>query len=97
MDSQPFKPSRFHWFALWLLVISVGINYLDRGNLSVALSSIERDIHLNQDQLGQLGTAFFVSYSLLPDCRRQIDRSMERELGLCDRISVVVGRNRLMG
>jgi len=65
MDSQPLKPSRFHWFALWLLVISVGINYLDRGNLSVALSSIERDIHLNKDQLGQLGTAFFVTYSLL--------------------------------
>lgn len=65
MDRKPLKPSQLHWIALILLVISVGINYLDRGNLSVALSNIERDIHLNRDQLGLLGTAFFVTYSLL--------------------------------
>jgi MFS family permease len=64
MASKPLKPTNFQWFALILLTISVGINYLDRGNLSVALSHIQRDVHLNQDQLGLLGTAFFLSYSL---------------------------------
>jgi MFS family permease len=59
------KPSRLLWFALILLVLSVGINYLDRGNLSVSLRSIEGEFHLNKDQLGLLGTAFFVSYALL--------------------------------
>ena len=51
--------------ALVLLAISFLINYVDRGNLSVALSSIEKDIHLGKDQLGVLGMAFFVSYSFL--------------------------------
>ena len=64
MASTPLKPSTFHWFALLLLTISVGINYLDRGNLSVALSHIQRDIHLDQHRLGLLGGAFFLTYSL---------------------------------
>src|SRR5580693_3429127 len=59
------KPTWLHWTILALLSLSVGINYVDRGNLSVALSSIEKDIHLGQDQLGVLGMAFFVSYSFL--------------------------------
>ena len=63
MASKPLKPSNFHWFALILLTVSVGINYLDRGNLSVALSHIQRDIHLDEHRLGLLGTAFFLSYS----------------------------------
>jgi ACS family D-galactonate transporter-like MFS transporter len=64
MGAAPLKPSRLHWFALILLIISVGINYLDRGNISVALRHIQRDIHLDQRELGLLGTAFFVTYSL---------------------------------
>jgi MFS family permease len=59
------KPTWLHWVLLTLLAISVAINYIDRGNLSVALSSIEKDIHLTKDQLGILGMAFFVSYSFL--------------------------------
>ena len=58
------KPSVFQWSALALLTISVGINYLDRGNLSVALSHIQRDIHLDEHRLGLLSGAFFVTYSL---------------------------------
>jgi MFS transporter, ACS family, D-galactonate transporter len=64
MSATQLKPSRFHWFALTLLIISVGINYLDRGNIAVALSSIQREIHLDDRQLGLLGTAFFLTYSL---------------------------------
>jgi MFS family permease len=60
-----FRPTALHWSILALLSLSVGINYIDRGNLSVALSSIEHDIHLGKDQLGLLGMAFFVSYSFL--------------------------------
>jgi ACS family D-galactonate transporter-like MFS transporter len=64
MQSKPLKPTSFHWFALVLLTISVGINYLDRGNLSVALSHIQRDVHLDEHRLGLLGGAFFLTYSL---------------------------------
>jgi MFS family permease len=63
MASKPLKPTSFHWFALGLLVVSVGINYLDRGNLSVALSHIQRDVHLDEHRLGLIGCAFFVTYS----------------------------------
>ncbi len=65
MTIAPRRPTSLQWFALALLTISVGINYLDRGNLSVALSSIEREVHLTKDQLGLLGTAFFVTYAFL--------------------------------
>lgn len=63
--SDRLKPTWLHWIVLALLSLSVAINYVDRGNLSVALSNIEKDIHLNQDQLGVLGMAFFVSYSFV--------------------------------
>ena len=59
------KPRAIHWAALILLVISVCINYIDRGNLSVAGKSIESDLRLGQQQLGLLFSAFFWSYSLL--------------------------------
>ena len=59
------KPKAIHWVALILLVISVCINYIDRGNLSVAAKSIENDLHLSQEQLGVLFGGFFWSYSLL--------------------------------
>lgn len=64
MASTLLKPSRLHWFGLILLTVSIGINYLDRGNLSVALSHIQRDIHLDQERLGRLSMAFFLTYSL---------------------------------
>ena len=43
------RPSWLHWAVLALLSISVAINYVDRGNLSVALSNIEKDIQLGKD------------------------------------------------
>jgi MFS family permease len=52
------------WFALALLVISVCINYADRGNLGVAAKSLERELHLGQDQLGTLLGAFSLTYAL---------------------------------
>ncbi|MBV9306214.1 MAG: MFS transporter [Acidobacteriaceae bacterium] len=64
MQSEHSRPHWLHWLALGLLVLSVGINYIDRGNLGVAASSIERDLHFPPDKLGLLSTAFFLTYSL---------------------------------
>lgn len=61
-ESLP-KPRGLHWFALTLLVISVCINYADRGNLGVAARSLELELHLGKDQLGQLLGAFSLTYS----------------------------------
>ncbi len=63
MQTDHLRPHRLHWLALGLLVISVGINYIDRGNLGVAARSIEEDLHFAPDKLGVLLGAFFFTYS----------------------------------
>lgn len=48
---------------LILLTISVAINYLDRGALSVAAPLIVRELQFSPTQMGLLFSAFFWSYS----------------------------------
>jgi MFS family permease len=48
---------------LILLTLSVAINYLDRGALSVAAPLIIKDLNLSPAQMGLLFSAFFWSYS----------------------------------
>ncbi|MBV9295584.1 MAG: MFS transporter [Acidobacteriaceae bacterium] len=52
-----------HWIALALLVLSVCINYADRGNLGVAAKSIESELHVRPDQLGILLGSFSLTYA----------------------------------
>jgi MFS family permease len=49
---------------LILLVLSVAINYLDRGVLSVSAPLIQRELSLSPTQMGLLFSAFFWSYSV---------------------------------
>lgn len=49
---------------LILLVLSVVINYLDRGILSVSAPLLRRDLSLAPEQMGLLFSAFFWSYSV---------------------------------
>lgn len=65
MSEITVRPRAIHWVALTLLVISVCINYIDRGNLSVAAKSIESDLQVSPGQLGVLFGGFFWTYSLL--------------------------------
>ena len=46
-------------------VISVTINYLDRGALSVAAPAISRELNFSASQMGSLFSVFFWSYSTL--------------------------------
>jgi len=55
--------TRVEWVALALLVVSIGINYIDRGNLSVAGVALKDELHLNGTQLGWLLSAFFWTYA----------------------------------
>src|SRR5690348_4747835 len=57
------KPRSLHWIALALLVISVCINYADRGNLGVAAKSIQGELQLSLDQLGFMLGAFSLTYA----------------------------------
>ena len=63
METAAARPRTLHWTALALLVVSVCINYVDRGNLGVAARSIESDLHFRPENLGLLLGAFFWTYS----------------------------------
>jgi MFS transporter, ACS family, D-galactonate transporter len=51
--------------ALALLAICVLINYVDRGNLSVAAPLLQRELGLSPSQLGILFAAFFTTYTAM--------------------------------
>jgi MFS family permease len=49
---------------LALLVLSIFINYIDRGNLSIAAPMLKDELHISASQLGGLLSAFFWSYAI---------------------------------
>src|ERR1700719_2050084 len=51
--------------ALFLLTVSFIINYIDRGNISVAGPLIKHDFRLSDSELGILFAAFFVTYTAM--------------------------------
>jgi ACS family D-galactonate transporter-like MFS transporter len=51
--------------ALFLLTVSFIINYVDRGNISVAGPLIKLDFHLSDSELGILFSAFFCTYTAM--------------------------------
>jgi ACS family D-galactonate transporter-like MFS transporter len=69
------QPHALHWVALWLLVLSVCINYVDRGNLGVAARSIQTELQFSPEQLGVLLGGFFWTYSL---CQIAAGKMMDR-------------------
>jgi len=55
-------PTRL-FIALALLAFSVFINYIDRGNLSIAAPFLQQELSLSPSRLGLLLSAFFWTYS----------------------------------
>ncbi len=47
---------------LALIAIAIFINYIDRGNLSIAAPLIKSELNISASQLGFLLTAFFITY-----------------------------------
>src|SRR5690348_11357150 len=63
--SSPVSSPRVHrWRLVGLLSVSVLVNYVDRGNLSVAAPVLSRDLSINPALLGVLFSAFFWTYSI---------------------------------
>ena len=56
--------SRVRWSVLALLVVSIFINFIDRSNLSVAVTDIEKELSLDDRQAGLLLSGFFWTYAL---------------------------------
>ncbi|HKD07595.1 MAG TPA: MFS transporter [Bryobacteraceae bacterium] len=55
--------TRTQWIFLSLLVLSIGINYIDRGSLSVADRYLQNDFALDPEHRGRIYSAFFWSYA----------------------------------
>ena len=51
--------------ALALLTLAVLINYIDRGNLSIAAPLLKKELQISASQLGVLFSAFFWTYTVL--------------------------------
>jgi len=64
VDGNQANIARGNWTVLALLVASVAINYIDRGNLSVAGRDLSAELRLTPDRLGLLFSAFFWTYAL---------------------------------
>ena len=58
----PAKPAP--WGIAFLLLFSVLINYVDRGNLSIAAPVLAPELSLTPEKLGLLFSSFFWTYSL---------------------------------
>ncbi len=56
------------WRILVLLFLSGVLNYIDRANLSVGATDIQRELHLSSYQVGILLSAFFWTYALAQLC-----------------------------
>jgi MFS family permease len=63
--ADDFRSLRAFAPALVLLAICVLINYVDRGNLSVAAPLLQRELGLSASQLGILFAAFFTTYTAM--------------------------------
>jgi len=63
--NPPAGPSGSRWVLLALLVASICINYVDRGNLSVAAATpaFRADLNIDSRDLGVLFSAFFFTYA----------------------------------
>src|SRR5690349_5114908 len=58
------SPGAFrHWLLLALLVVSICLNYIDRGSVSVASKGLAEELRLGPQDLGKLFSAFFWTYA----------------------------------
>ncbi len=74
-DNESSRGSRTTNRVIALLALSVLINYIDRGNLSIAASLLKDELGLSASQLGILLSSFFWTYSLfLPLSGWLVDR-----------------------
>jgi MFS family permease len=64
-NSVPARIPHTLWGVLILLVVSVAINYIDRGSLSTAAPLLKAEMDISPVQLGILLSAFFWTYSIL--------------------------------
>jgi MFS family permease len=65
MSDSPNSEKSFLYFFPVVLLIAIAclINYVDRGNLSIAASTLQNELHITAADLGILLSAFFCTYT----------------------------------
>jgi MFS family permease len=63
-DNIVLRKKDNRWLIVTLLLLSVCINYIDRGSLSVAAPVLKKEFSLSPERLGYLLSAFFWSYTV---------------------------------
>ncbi len=63
-DNENARGSRGANRLIALLALAALINYIDRGNLSIAASLLRDELNLSASQLGILAASFFLTYAL---------------------------------
>lgn len=59
------KDRSFRWQIALLLTVAIGISYLDRQTLAVAIAAVQVDIPITNTQFSTLNAAFLVAYALM--------------------------------
>jgi ACS family glucarate transporter-like MFS transporter len=76
-DQEPQSRSigRRRWLVMFCTFIVAAVSYLDRSNISIAASSLQREFRLSNVQLGTLFSAFALGYAVTqPFAGRMADR-----------------------
>jgi len=64
--SEPWPSPGQGWYAVFIFALSLMINFLDRGILTLLVQPIKSDLHLSDSQMGLvMGFAFVVFYMIL--------------------------------
>ncbi len=53
------------WYYIGLVAVAIAISYFDRQTLPIAITAIQKNIPLSDQQFSYLGTAFLLSYAVL--------------------------------
>jgi hypothetical protein len=57
-DERPGQVSRRAWIIVGMMVLFMLINFADKAVIGLAAGPIIKDLHLTNEQFGQIGSAF---------------------------------------
>jgi MFS transporter, ACS family, hexuronate transporter len=63
-NEEDLLKKKYRWNIVAMLSVAGAINYLDRAAFGIALPFIKEKFELSPEQLGLLGSAFFIGYAL---------------------------------
>lgn len=64
-NSIPGSGMRVRWYFVALVTAAIAISYFDRQTLPIAISAIQHNIPISNQQFGYLETAFLLSYAVM--------------------------------